>query len=241
MINDLTTFAINGVDCPLVYIAPGAFRIGEGQGAHDVSFSNGYYIGKYPVTQAIWKAVMGKDSKSSFKGDDRPIESVSWEDICSENGFLEKLNALPAVEALNNKDGKRFNLPSETMWEYAARGGSHWRDGFVYAGSNKLKEVGWYWPQAHGETKPVGMKLPNQIGLYDMSGNVDEWCADHWQWNCEGVPEDGSPWVKGGDPLRRVVRGGSWDNFDLICRVSSRYWFTTDYKIYFIGFRLARY
>ena len=168
------------------------------------------------------------------------MEQVSWDDA---QAFLEKLNALPEVQRyLEQLDpqGDKFRLPSEAEWEFAARGGRN-TNGFKYAGSNKLKEVGWYDENSYYETKPVGLKFPNELGLYDMSGNVYEWCADAWHGNYEDAPEDGSAWMEGGDQNIRVVRGGSWDGVTLNCRVADRYRFITDDRSSLIGFRLARY
>ena len=130
---------------------------------HEVVLSD-FYIGKFPVTQALWNAVL-KDYPSFFNGDSRPVERVSWEDT---QVFIKKLNELT---------GRAYRLPTEAEWEYAARGGRQSK-GYKYAGSNKLKEVGWYWENTHFETKAVGLKYPNELGIYDMSGNVREWCQD---------------------------------------------------------------
>jgi formylglycine-generating enzyme required for sulfatase activity len=186
-----------------------------------------FHLCKYPVTQGLWEAVMG-ENPSYFKGTTRPVESVSWDEV---QFFLEKLN---------QQTGEKYRLPSEAEWEYAARGGNQSK-GFIYAGGNKLKEVGWYDQNSHSETKPVGMKVPNELGLYDMSGNVWEWCADVWHNTYEGAPKDGSAWLEGGEQDRRVVRGGSWDLIDNNCRVSFRDYIDADDRNDNIGFRLARY
>jgi formylglycine-generating enzyme required for sulfatase activity len=186
-----------------------------------------FHLCKYLVTQGLWNQVMGaENNRSRFKGIDRPVERVSWDDT---QIFLDKLN---------NQTNKTYRLPTEAEWEYAARGGKLSK-GFIYAGSNKLKEVGWYDDNSHGETKPVGMKLPNELGLYDMSGNVWEWCADVWHDSYEGAPEDGSAWLTGGNQNLRVVRGGSWGDRDYGCRVSYRDDITAVSRYNIIGFRLA--
>ena len=167
---------------------------------------NTYYIGKYEVTQEQWEAVMGSNP-SRFKGANKPVESVSWYD-CLE--FIEKLNQLT---------GLHFRLPTEAEWEYAARGGNKSK-GFKYSGSNSLGNVAWYGSNSYSWTHIVGTKAPNELGIYDMSGNVREWCSDMYgdyssssQTNPRG-PSSGSG---------RVIRGGSWFSYAQFCRVSYRY------------------
>lgn len=230
----------DGTSFEMIKIEGGSFMMGDDESgysdekpAHRVTVPD-FYLAKYPVTQALWQAVMG-ENPARFKGADRPVEQVSWDD------------AQKFIEKLNDQTGKTYRLPSEAEWEYAARGGKNalarqeiGKD-IIYAGGNKLKEVGWYGENSHGETKPVGLKLPNELGLYDMSGNVREWCADVWHSNYEGAPEDGSAWLSGGEQNWRVVRGGSWNYVDLLCRVSFRSWDLTDSGYDYIGFRLAGY
>ena len=110
---------------------------------------------------------------------------------------------------------------------------------YKYSGSNQIKEVAWYWQNSHRETKPVGLKMPNRLGIYDMSGNVREWCADNWHENYKGASEDGTAWLSEKDKGIRVVRGGSWDSSVNDCRVSN--WDLSDYRSFVIGFRLSRY
>ncbi len=186
-----------------------------------------FYLCKYPVTQGLWQAVMG-DNPSYFKGANCPVESVSWDEV---QKFIEKLNEITK---------RNYRLPSEAEWEYAARGGKQSK-GFQFSGGNKLKEVGWYSANSHDETKPVGLKLPNELGLYDMSGNVWEWCADVWHDDYKGAPKDGSAWLTGGSQNARVVRGGSWDYFDNDCRVSIRSNGDAALRYLNFGFRLAGY
>lgn len=191
--------------------------------AHEVMLSD-FQIGKYEVTQAQWLAVMGSNP-SYFSGcDSCPVENVSWDDIQS---FLSKLNSMT---------GKNYRLPTEAEWEYAARGGSQSR-GYKYSGSNGLVKVAWYY-HYNGEIKthPVGQKSPNELGLYDMSGNVFEWCQDRYgaygrdsQTNPRG-PSSGSG---------RVVRGGSWLNGATGALVSFRYYISPDSRYNNLGFRLA--
>ncbi|MCB0706914.1 MAG: formylglycine-generating enzyme family protein [Saprospiraceae bacterium] len=215
----------------MIKVAGGAFLMGstewlETQPVQKIQVP-GFYLAKYPVTQELWQSVMG-DNPANFKGKTNPVERVSWDDT---QLFLEKLNQIC---------GQNYRLPSEAEWEYTARGGRV-SQGLRYAGSNKLKEVGWYDTNSHGETKPVGLKQANELGFYDMSGNIREWCADHWHDNYQGIPKDGSAWVKGGYSDRRVVRGGSWFFDDYFCAVSYRDWYYSNFRYYFIGFRLARY
>ena len=223
-------------DLDLVFIQGGAFQMGDEHGdlwdacrpVHKVTVKD-FYLSKYPVTQALWRAVMGDDPPElAFKGSgNRPVERVSWDDTQL------------FIQQLNERTGESYRLPTEAEWEYAVRGGIY-SNRYKYAGSNKLKEVGWYDENSHDETKPVGLKFPNELGLYDMSGNVYEWCADVWHENYEDAPSDGSAWMEGGEQNRRVVRGGSWYVNSNLCRVASRFWFYQDYRLNFIGFRLAR-
>ena len=169
-----------------------------------------YAIGKYLVTQAQWKMVMG-NNPSYFEGDNLPVEQVSWYDV---QDFLEKLN---------QRTGKRYRLPTEAEWEYAARGGSNNR-GYEYAGSNNIGEVAWYDENSGNQTHAVGLKQPNELGIYDMSGNVLEWCSDLVDLN---------------ESEYRVVRGGCWNDDPAYCRVDYAVGIppSTLYRVF--GFRLA--
>ncbi len=166
-----------------------------------------------------WKVVEG------FKN--HPVINVSW------------YGAVTYCQWLSKQTGERYRLPSEAEWEYAAKDGKY-QQNFQYSGSNHLDEVGWYRRNSHRQTKPVGLKYPNQLGLHDMSGNVDEWCTDHWHENYKGAPKDGSAWIKEGHNTQRVVRGGSWGYGDLICRVSDRSWKVANSGNHYIGFRVSR-
>ncbi len=190
---------------------------------HSVRLSD-FSIGKYEVTQEEWEAVMG-NNPSKFKGANKPVERVSWND-CQE--FIKKLNLLT---------GLQFRLPTEAEWEYAARGGNKYR-GYKYSGSNTIGDVAWYWYNSSETTHQVGTKRPNELGLYDMSGNVMEWCSD---WYSDSYYSS-SPTTNPTGPTTgsyRVYRGGSWRNDAQGCRVSFRYYSSPDYRNYDIGFRLA--
>jgi len=213
----------------MVKVEGGKAKIGEGEGKHWINIPT-FYIGKYPVTQALYEFVLGKAANlSRFKSQDRPVENVSWNDS---KAFLKKLNS----EFVN---GKGFRLPSESEWEYAGRGGKHWRNNFEFSGSKDLKEVGWYRENSHGETFPVGWKKPNQLGIYDMSGNVWEWCEDDWHDNYKNAPDDGSAWVDERRVDNRLLRGGGWDYDDGGCRVSYRSFIKPTYRSINFGFRLV--
>ena len=227
------TFTVNGVSFTMVYVQGGTFTMGatseQGSDAfdwekptHRVTLSS-YMIGQTEVTQALWQAVMG-NNPSKYKGDSRrPVEKVSWND-CQE--FLSKLNSLT---------GQHFRLPTEAEWEFAARGGVNSR-GYKYSGSNTLGNVAWYGANSSSTTHPVGTKQSNELGIYDMSGNVWEWCNDWYgdyssgsQTNPQG-PSSGS---------RRVLRGGSWYDDTGGCRVSIRSGINPDIRDNFNGLRLA--
>lgn len=225
-------FTVNGVTFKMIYVEGGTFTMGctSEQGgecdsdenpSHQVSLGD-FWIGETEVTQALWKAVMGSNP-SYFKGDNLPVERVSWND-CQE--FIRKLNQLT---------GKTFRLPTEAEWEYAARGGKH-SCGYKYAGSNSVGEVGLYDSNSDNKTHPVKTKKANELGLYDMSGNVWEWCSD-WCGNYSGSALSGPKGPSSG--LYRVLRGGGWYYDARGCRVSNRYGIDPDYRGSDFGFRLT--
>ena len=165
------------------------------------------------------------------------MESVNWDDA---QIFLDRLNDLPDIAALNAADGRRFQLPTEAQWEYAARGGRYAVVfAYDYAGSAHLPEVGWYKGNSQAETQPVDRKRPNALGLYDLSGNVWERCADAWQREYQAIRQDGSDQQGEGE---LAVRGGSWYFYEDLCRLSFRgkNGYAVD-RYDYIGFRLARY
>jgi formylglycine-generating enzyme required for sulfatase activity len=165
------------------------------------------------------------------------VEDVSWDDA---QHFFERLNSLYAgSEAYQARPG-RFGLPTEAQWEYAARGGRYGKYfNYPYSGGKRLEELGWYRENSHGETQPVGRKLPNALGLYDMSGNVWEWCEDDWHDNYENAPDDGSAWVDTPRGSYRVFRGGSWFNSADYCRVACRDFHHPGSRDGILGFRAA--
>jgi len=214
-VKTIRTFEVGGVLFNMVWVEGGTFRMGatseQVSGAwdnekpvHSVTLS-GYYIGKTVVTQALWEAVMGSNP-SYWKGDNLPVERVSWDD-CQE--FIRKLNSLT---------GQHFRLPTEAEWEFACRGGNNSR-GYKYSGSNYIDNVAWYWDNSGIKTHPVATKLPNELGIYDMSGNVWEWCAD-WKGDyCSGTQTN----PKGPyDGKYRVCRGGCHFINARCCRSSCR-------------------
>jgi formylglycine-generating enzyme required for sulfatase activity len=199
----------------------GSDAYGDEKPAHQVTLSP-YYIGETEVTQALWEAVMGSNP-SYFNGARRPVEEVSWDD-CQD--FIRKLN---------QKTGQNFRLPTEAEWEYAARGGNKSR-GFKYAGSNTIGDVAWYTDNSGSTTHDVKTKQANELGLYDMSGNVWEWCQD-WKGGYSSSAQTNPTGPSSGSG--RVSRGGSWDSLAWGCRVSYRNGGTPDVRLSDLGLRLA--
>ena len=230
--DDGIMFSIGNVRFEMVRVEGGTFTMGATpeQGSyvdddesptHQVTLSS-YMIGKTEVTQELWEAVMGSNP-SHFKGSNLPVEEVSWED-CQE--FITKLNALT---------GKNFRLPTEAEWEFAARGGNNSR-GYKYSGSNTLSNVAWYDDNSGSQTHPVGTKSPNELGIYDMSGNVWEWCSD-WYGNYSSSSQYNPTGSISGS--RSVFRGGSWFSNARFCRVSNRDDYYPTYRDNNLGLRLA--
>lgn len=225
------TFTVKGVNFTMVPVAGGTFRMGATaeqnspgnaeKPVHSVTLSS-YYIGVTEVTQALWEAVMGKNP-SYFKGADLPVEQVSWEDCQT---FIRKLNALT---------GQTFRLPTEAEWEYAARGGGKSK-GYQYSGSNNLGEVAWYDDNSGSKTHAVGTKRANELGLYDMSGNVWEWCQD-WYGSYSSSAQTNPQGASSGS--YRVNRGGSWSSYARGCRVANRNSLSPGFRCYYLGLRLA--
>ena len=222
----------DGISIEMVRVEAGTFTMGatpemenplyEEKPAHQVTLINDYYIGKYEVTQALWKAVMG-NNPSNFKGDNLPVEQVSWDD-CQE--FLSKLNSIT---------GKTFRLPTEAEWEYAARGGNKSR-GYQYSGSNNLSDVAWNINNSGSKTHAVGSKQANELGIYDMTGNVWEWCQD-WYGKYSSSSKTNPTGANRGS--KRVARGGSWIFNLLACRSSYRGYGSPDNRLNYVGLRLV--
>lgn len=216
----------------MVLVPGGTFKFNE---EREVTLPD-YHISAYPVTQALWTEVMG-GNPARYKDPNRPVEHVSWDRA---QDFLKKL-------------GGNYRLPSEAEWEYVARGGQQ-TDHHRFSGSNDLNEVGWYElnagphsdletirqyknQQKGTETHPVGQKAPNQLGLYDLSGNVWEWCQDIYTPDINLIPKDGSPYTGAGK--ERVLRGGCHHNWDIHCTVAKRYAIVPEAADECIGFRIA--
>jgi formylglycine-generating enzyme required for sulfatase activity len=214
----------------LVWVAQGTFGMGSIEGysnekpVHTVTLP-GFYIGKYEITQKQWKQIMGANPSGHKNCDNCPVENVSYSDV---QKFIKKLN---------QKTGKRYRLPTEAEWEFAARGGTKTR-GYRYAGSDNLASVGWFSQNSNKSTKNVGQKTANELGIYDMSGNVFEWCSD---WYDEGYYEY-SPNYNPKGPTNgssRSIKGGSYFNLQNYCRSAYRNGYSTTYKDTDLGFRLA--
>ena len=222
----------DGISIDMVRVEAGTFTMGATlemedpeeweKPAHQVTLTNNYYIGKYEVTQALWKAVMGKNP-SIFNGDNLPVENVSWKD-CQK--FINKLNRIT---------GKKFRLPTEAEWEYAARGGNKSR-GYHYSGSNNISNVACYNGNSGKKTHVVGSKQGNELGIYDMTGNVWEWCHD-W-FGSYGSSSQVNP-TGANSGSCRVNRGGSWNSNARICRSLCRNGSTPGSRNNFLGFRLV--
>ena len=184
-----------GVCIEMVKVEKGTISFGKGITKFVANVSNDYYIGKFEVTQALWQAVMGSNPAKN-KGDNLPLEKVTWTE-CQD--FIKKLNELT---------GKNFRLPTALEWVYAARGGSK-SSGYKYSGSNKLSEVAWFDSNSKDKTHPVGTKMPNELGLYDMSGNVWEWCQD--------LGKSTKKSSKSLHGASRILCGGSWSDNAKYC------------------------
>ena len=222
----------DGISIEMVKVEAGTFMMGATsemkdpydweKPVHQVTLTNDYYMGKYEVAQALWQAVMG-NNPSHFKGENLPVETVNWNE-CQE--FISKLNSMT---------GRKFRLPTEAEWEYAARGGKKSRS-YQYSGSSNISDVAWYDGNSGSKPHPVGTKQANELGIYDMSGNVYEWCSD-WYGSYSSSSQTNPTGADSGSC--RVFRGGCWINFARRCRLSYRDHNTPDERFYDLGLRLA--
>jgi hypothetical protein len=238
---DFAGLVVEGVTQILRWIPPGRFMMGSPDGEpgrfddegprHQVTLSAGFWLFESPCTQALWRAVMG-NNPSTFRGPERPVESVSWKDAAD---FIARMNGrIPGLD---------LSLPSEAQWEYACRAGT---DTSIYTGpmpildggkAPALDPIAWYGANSGGETHPVGQKAANAWGLYDMLGNVWEWCQDGKREYAAGLVVDPVGPMGG---ARRGRRGGSWDDYAGRCRSAFRYAFGPSYRDKCTGFRCVR-
>jgi formylglycine-generating enzyme required for sulfatase activity len=217
----------------MVFVHGGKFRMGSNFGVadenpvHEVVLSD-FYIGKYEVTQAQWKWVMEQDTnKRYFEGcDNCPVERVNW------------YNVQEFIERLNKKTQSNYRLPTEAEWEYAARGGNLSR-GLKFSGNNSVEKVAWIDGNSGKMTHPVGTKKPNELGIFDMSGNIFEWCSDWYSATYYQKASIKNP-VGPESGIFRVIRGGSWFYGHSGLRVSARDKGNPDFRYGYVGFRLCR-
>jgi formylglycine-generating enzyme required for sulfatase activity len=244
---------LNGVGLDMVLIPANNFTMGapvnelrsrETERPQQLITVPQFFMGRYPVTQAQWKAVAAmpqvnrelKPDPSRFKGGDRPVEQVNWHD------------AVEFCDRLSQQTGKKYRLPSEAEWEYACR--AETETPFHFGKTISPKYANYDGTKVYGDngvageyreqTTPVGsLGVANRFGLSDMHGNVWEWCADHWHENYTGAPLDGSAWVKDGNSNYRVLRGGSWYDLPADCRSAFRYYRDPAYDDNYLGFRVV--
>ncbi len=224
------SITINGVTFNLIRVDGGSFLMGsdsrytDEKPIHQVDLLD-YYIGETEVTQELWEAIIG-NNPSKYKGKHRPIECVSWIDCYQ---FIDRLNKLTGLD---------FHLPTEAQWEYAAKGGIK-SLGFMYSGSNTLNDVGWFKENSYKLTHEVATKLSNELGIYDMSGNVYEWCHDCYGGYSSITQTNPTKPINRNDVslINRVIRGGSFQS-DL-CQTTNRLKYEMRMQNYDLGFRLA--
>lgn len=216
----------------MIRVQGGTFQMGSTKGksnerpVHTVKLSS-FSISKYEITQKQWREVMGKDNNNYHKNcDNCPVDNVSWNDA---NRF---------IQTLNKKTGRNYRLPTEAEWEYAARGGQKSKN-YTYAGSNNINEVAWYSKNSNRKTYKVGSKQPNELGLYDMSGNVYEWCSDQYDKNFYKNSPTSNPQNSNSGNRYHVLRGGSWFNYAKYCTSTARRTNTDDNEYTMNGFRLV--
>jgi formylglycine-generating enzyme required for sulfatase activity len=219
-----------GVKMEFVLVRSGSFTMGaerpaEAKPAHTVTFVKPFYMGKYEVTQEQWDRMM-TNNPSTFQGPKNPVEQVNWNDCQS---FITNLN--------EKVSGRKFRLPTEAEWEYACRAGNS-NDYCFGSSESLLSEYAWHLGNASNMLHQVGEKKPNAWGLYDMHGNVWEWCEDRFHPTYEGAPTDGSAWIEGGE-TNRVARGGSWYSETYVLRSAYRGRPTPNYRGVVYGLRVV--
>lgn len=230
LITHLATKAQPPFETNMILVKGGTFEMGSTAGKKDEQpvhsvMLNDFMIGKYEVTQGLWNAVMGSLPPDCNDGAEYPVYNVDDESVAL---FLQKLNVLT---------GKKYRLPTEAEWEYAARGGQYSK-GYKYCGADSLNDIAWYAPNADKKTHPVGQKKPNELGLYDMSGNVWERCTDWYQANYYKYSPKENP-VQSAKKKFRVVRGGSWRSGEQRCQARARNLDIRDHHISNGGLRLV--
>jgi len=232
----MTKSITNSIGMELVLIPAGSFRMGGDKKLeqaedhetprHIVKISKTFYMGKYEVTQSQWSEIMN-NNPSEFKEDVRPVERVSWNDV---QEFIQKLN--------NKEETNKYRLPTEAEWEYAARADTE----STYCFSSDIKilsQYAWYRKNSASKTHPVGRLKPNAWGLYDVHGNVHEWCQDWFDRNYYSQSPSNSP-IGPSSGLAKVLRGGDWGSEDWYCRCASRSLSSPDRRSNRLGFRLVR-
>ena len=228
LIEDIV-FNYNGIDFTMIAVDGGTFQMGataeqsnpndNEMPIHDVTLDD-YYIGETEVTQTLWQAVMG-DNPSQFLGPNNPVETINYNDCIA---FINELNRLLAYQL---PEGMKFRMPTEAEWEYAARGGNR-SQGYMYSGSDNIDDVAWYIGNSNGKTHPVKLKKPNELGLYDMSGNAWEWCNDWYDYYIFTPQENPTGAATG---TRRVLRGASCCYKANDCRVAYRTYSNPEIRI----------
>lgn len=233
------TFDIEGVEFTMIFVRGGSFTMGSDEGGqrdrptHSVTLINDFYIAETEVTQELYKKIMGYLPTSEFPGINNPVDNISWDNA---QEFIKRLN-----EKLNNKDlykhyvGVKFTLPTEAQWEYAAKGGNSFTND-KYSGSSNVDEVAWYTANSDQKTHPVKSLKPNELGIYDMSGNVSEFCQDWYGPYGEGSQTD----PRGpADGTTRIIRGGNFGNTEKLCTITARDSREPSAMLNYLGLRLA--
>ncbi len=223
---------LDSISGSMVWVTGGRFIMGNHSGEADERpeyevVIDGYSISKYPVTQRQWTTIMGSNPSEFVGCDQCPIDRVSWDE------------AQQFIEILNKLTGKKYALPTEAEWEYAAKGGPK-TQGYRYSGSDNIDAVAWHAGNSGRHPHPVGEKAPNELGLYDMTGNVWEWCQDWYNKNYYEVRESNNP-TGPASGAARVRRGGSWFTQSINCKTSTRNSVKQDYRDDSGGFRLVQY